>query len=124
MSPDDPRVTTREQEAMSETQPTTEGPPEPAVQESPRESNAGPGHGVTLRKLNAYYRSTHAVKDHHFDAVYAAFIEDEAVRTFMADANPAALRETALRLEEALQRGLWKPRSNSAGAFLRSLCEN
>jgi phosphate transport system ATP-binding protein len=70
MSPDDPRVTTREQEAMSETQPTTEGPPEPAVQESPRESNAGPGHGVTLRKLNAYYGSTHAVKDVNLD--YAA----------------------------------------------------
>jgi len=74
--------------------------------------------------LFAFAASTHAVKDHHFDAVYAAFIEDEAVRTFMADTNPAALRETALRLEEALQRGLWKPRSNSAGAFLRSLCEN
>jgi len=70
MSPDDPRVTTREQEAMSETQPTTEGPPEPAVQESPRESNTGPGHGVTLRKLNAYYGSTHAVKDVNLD--YAA----------------------------------------------------
>jgi phosphate transport system ATP-binding protein len=70
MSPDDPRVTTREQEAMSETQPTTEGPPEPAVQESPRDSNAGPGHGVTLRKLNAYYGSTHAVKDVNLD--YAA----------------------------------------------------
>ena len=70
MSPDDPRVTTREQEAMSETQPTTEGPPEPAVQESPRESNTRPGHGVTLRKLNAYYGSTHAVKDVNLD--YAA----------------------------------------------------
>jgi len=74
--------------------------------------------------LFAFAASTHAVKDHHFDAVYAAFIEDEAVRTFMADTNPAALRETALRMAEALQRGLWKPRSNSAGAFLRSLCEN
>jgi phosphate transport system ATP-binding protein len=70
MSPDDPRVTTPEEEAMSETQPTTEGPPEPAVKESPRESNAGPGHEVTLRKLNAYYGSTHAVKDVNLD--YAA----------------------------------------------------
>jgi cobaltochelatase CobN len=63
------------------------------------------------------------VKDHHFDAVHAAFIEDEDVRAFMADANPAALRETAARLSEALERGLWKPKSNSAGLLLARLKE-
>lgn len=62
-----------------------------------------------------------AVKDHHFDAVHAAFIEDEAVRRFMADVNPAALRETAAGLAEALERGLWQPRSNSAGVLLAEL---
>lgn len=71
--------------------------------------------------LFAFAATTHAVRDHHFDAVHAAFIEDEAVRAFMADANPAALRETALRLTEALERGLWKPRSNSAGMLLAEL---
>ena len=71
--------------------------------------------------LFAFAATTHAVKDHHFDAVHAAFIEDEAVRDFMAQANPAALRETAARLAEALERGLWKPRSNSAGLTLASL---
>ncbi len=73
--------------------------------------------------LFAFAATTHAVKDHHFDAVHAAFIEDEAVRGFMADANPAALRETAARLAEALERGLWKPRSNSAGLLLAQLME-
>jgi cobaltochelatase CobN len=68
--------------------------------------------------LFAFAATTHAVKDHHFDAVHAAFIEDEAVRAFMAEANPAALRETAARLAEALDRGLWKPRSNSVGMML------
>ncbi|WP_285017852.1 cobaltochelatase subunit CobN [Novosphingobium sp. fls2-241-R2A-195] len=68
--------------------------------------------------LFAFAATTSAVKDHHFDAVHAAFIEDEAVRDFMAQANPAALRETAARLAEALERGLWKPRSNSAGLLL------
>ncbi|GLK43047.1 MULTISPECIES: cobaltochelatase subunit CobN [Novosphingobium] len=68
--------------------------------------------------LFAFAATTSAVKDHHFDAVHAAFIEDEAVREFMAQANPAALRETAARLAEALERGLWKPRSNSAGLLL------
>jgi len=71
--------------------------------------------------LFAFAATTHAVKDHHFDAVHAAFIEDEAVRDFMAQANPAALRETAARLAEALERGLWKPRSNSAGMLLASI---
>ncbi|WP_336961534.1 cobaltochelatase subunit CobN [Sphingobium aquiterrae] len=73
--------------------------------------------------LFAFAATTHAVKDHHFDAVHAAFIEDEAVRAFMAQANPAALRETAARLLEALERGLWKPRSNSAGLLLAELKE-
>jgi cobaltochelatase CobN len=71
--------------------------------------------------LFAFAATTHAVRDHHFDAVHAAFIEDDAVRAFMADANPAALRETAARLAEALERGLWKPKSNSAGLLLASL---
>ncbi|MDB5725945.1 MAG: cobaltochelatase [Novosphingobium sp.] len=71
--------------------------------------------------LFAFAATTDAVKDHHFDAVHAAFIEDEAVRAFMADANPAALRETARRLAEALERGLWKPKSNSASALLADL---
>ncbi|HKT78184.1 MAG TPA: cobaltochelatase subunit CobN, partial [Sphingobium sp.] len=71
--------------------------------------------------LFAFAATTQAVKDHHFDAVHAAFIEDEAVRAFMADANPAALRETAARLHEALDRGLWKPRSNSAALTLDQL---
>jgi cobaltochelatase CobN len=71
--------------------------------------------------LFAFAATTHAVKDHHFDAVHSAFIEDEAVRAFMAEANPAALRETAARLAEALDRGLWKPKSNSAGMMLAEL---
>jgi len=74
--------------------------------------------------LFAFAATTHAVRDHHFDAVHAAFIEDEAVRGFMAEANPAALRETAARLAEALERGLWKPKSNSAGLLLAELQEH
>jgi cobaltochelatase CobN len=73
--------------------------------------------------LFAFAATTRAVKDHHFDAVHAAFLEDAAVRDFMAQANPAALRETAARLMEALERGLWKPKSNSAGMLLAELQE-
>jgi cobaltochelatase CobN len=69
----------------------------------------------------AFAATTNAVKDHHFDLVYQAFIEDETVRAFMADANPHALREAGARLAEAIERGLWRPRSNSAGARLAEL---
>ena len=73
--------------------------------------------------LFAFAATTHAVRDHHFDAVHAAFFEDEAVRAFMAEANPAALRESAARMAEAIDRGLWKPRSNSAALLLADLTE-
>jgi len=73
--------------------------------------------------LFAFAATTNAVRDHHFDAVHAAFIENEVVRAFMAEVNPAALRETAARLAEALARGLWQPKSNSAGVLLAELQE-
>ena len=73
--------------------------------------------------LFAFAATTHAVRDHHFDAVHAAFFEDEAVRAFMAEANPAALRESAARMIEAIERNLWKPRSNSAAMLLAELTE-
>ncbi|HEX7858292.1 MAG TPA: cobaltochelatase subunit CobN [Sphingobium sp.] len=73
--------------------------------------------------LFGFAATTRAVKDHHFDAVHAAFVEDAAVRDFMKQANPAALREMAARLHEALDRGLWRPKSNSAGLTLAQLME-
>jgi cobaltochelatase CobN len=71
--------------------------------------------------LFAFAATTDAVKDHHFELVHRAFIEDEAVRAFMAHANPHALRETCARLGEAIERGFWRPKSNSAGVLLAEL---
>jgi len=71
--------------------------------------------------LFAFAATTDAVKSHHFDLAHQAFIEDERVRDFMADANPDGLRETCARLLEAIERGLWRPKSNSAGALLAQL---
>lgn len=71
--------------------------------------------------LFGFRAATNAVQDHHFDAVYAAFITDDAVREFMQAANPHALREMAARLGEAIDRGLWQPRSNSAALTLSTL---
>ena len=71
--------------------------------------------------LFAFAATTQAVRSHHFDLVHRAFIEDEAVHAFLADANPGALRDIVQRLREAIARGFWTPRSNSAGLALQAL---
>jgi cobaltochelatase CobN len=76
---------------------------------------------ATVDYLFAFAATTDAVKSHHFDQLFAAFLDDETVRAFIADANPAALREMADRFAEAVERRLWHPQSNSAVALLASL---
>ncbi len=76
---------------------------------------------ATVDYMFAFAATTGAVKSHHFDLVHAAFLEDEAVRDFIFEHNPAALREIAQRLDEAIERGLWVPRSNSAHGLLAAL---
>src|SRR5579859_484003 len=71
--------------------------------------------------LFAFAATTGLVKDHHFDLVFDAFFGDQTVRDFLRDENPDALRETAARLTEAVERNLWRPKSNSAGALLAEL---
>jgi cobaltochelatase CobN len=76
---------------------------------------------ATVDYLFAFAATARAVGDHHFDAVYEAYLEDETVRDFLEANNPEALKEMATRLLEAQDRGLWRPRSNSAHARLGAL---
>jgi len=76
---------------------------------------------ATVDYLFAFSATTGAVKNHHFDLVHAAYLEDEDTRAFIAKHNPAALKEIAQRLDEAIARGLWNPKSNSARALLDQL---
>ena len=76
---------------------------------------------ATVDYLFGFAASTDAVRDHHFDQLFAAYVEDERVRAFMAEANPAALAETAARFREAIRRGLWRPRSNRARDLIAEL---
>ncbi|WP_349434711.1 cobaltochelatase subunit CobN [Pararhizobium sp. A13] len=69
---------------------------------------------ATVDYMFAFAATTGAVRSHHFEAVYQAYVMDERVREFMEDKNPAALREMTDKLLEAIDRGLWSPRSNSA----------
>ncbi|EAU40626.1 cobaltochelatase [Fulvimarina pelagi HTCC2506] len=73
---------------------------------------------ATVDYMFAFAATTGAVKDHHFDAVYRAFVLDPEVRAFMEENNRKAFEEMADRLAEAIERGLWTPRSNSARAEL------
>ncbi len=77
---------------------------------------------ATVDYLFAFAATTAAVKDHHFDLAYDAFLGDDEVRDFIGEANPAALREIAERFGEAISRGLWQPKSNSARAHIERLC--
>ncbi len=79
---------------------------------------------ATVDYMFAFAATTGAVKTHHFDLAYDAFLGDEETRGFIASNNPAALREIAERFEEAASRGLWTPRSNSAHVHLRVLQES
>jgi cobaltochelatase CobN len=69
---------------------------------------------ATVDYMFAFAATTGAVRDHHFEAVYQAFILDERVRDFMGEKNAPAQKELAERLIEAIDRGLWTPKSNSA----------
>ncbi|MFH0295740.1 cobaltochelatase subunit CobN [Bradyrhizobium sp. 31Argb] len=69
---------------------------------------------ATVDYLFGFAASTDAVSNHHFDQLFAAYLEDDRVRDFIEQSNPAALREMAARFAEAIRRGLWTPRSNRA----------
>ncbi len=76
---------------------------------------------ATVDYLFAFQATARVVRDHHFDSVYDAYLGDATVREFLGANNPAALREIAGRLIEAVDRGLWRPRRNDVPAALEAL---
>jgi cobaltochelatase CobN len=76
---------------------------------------------ATVDYMFAFAATTGAVRTHHFDLAFDAFISDDATRDFIAANNPAALKEIAERFQEAAARGLWTPRLNSAHDLLGEL---
>jgi cobaltochelatase CobN len=76
---------------------------------------------ATVDYLFAFAATTNAVADHHFDAIFNAYLGDPAVLAFLDRHNPAARAEIAARLAEAIDRHLWRPRLNSARDRLREL---
>ncbi|MFZ5792463.1 MAG: cobaltochelatase subunit CobN, partial [Pseudomonadota bacterium] len=78
---------------------------------------------ATVDYLFAFAATTGAVGDHHFEALFEAYLGDEDVAGFIREANPAAGREMAERFAEAIERGLWRPRANSVHARLAAIRE-
>jgi cobaltochelatase CobN len=68
---------------------------------------------ATVDYLFAFAATARAVRDHHFDAVFDAYVGDAEVRGFLAAHNPAALADIEARLADAIDRGLWRPKRNS-----------
>ncbi len=73
---------------------------------------------ATVDYLFAFAATTRLVEDHHFDALFEAYLLDPEVRDFLADNNPDALQEMAARFAEAMERGLWHPHGNRVAATL------
>jgi cobaltochelatase CobN len=78
---------------------------------------------ATVDYLFAFAATTGDVGERHFEALYGAELLDEQVAGFIREANPAAGREMADRFNEAIERGLWRPRANSVHARLDAIRE-
>jgi cobaltochelatase CobN len=76
---------------------------------------------ATVDYLFAFQATAQCVKDHHFDSVFDAYLNDERVLQFLKDHNPAALKEMTERLIEAEGRGLWKSRRNDTHSTLSAI---
>ena len=76
---------------------------------------------ATVDYMFAFAATTGAVRSHHFDLAFDAFLGDTETRDFIRANNPAALREIAERFLEAAVRGLWSPQRNSAYDLLKEL---
>ena len=75
---------------------------------------------ATVDFMFAFAVTTGAVKTHHFDLAFEAFVENDAVREWLIEANRLGYEELLSKFNQARQRGLWSPRSNSVFAYLES----
>lgn len=79
---------------------------------------------ATVDYLFAFQATARCVKDHHFDAVFDAYLNNDRVLEFLKLHNPAALKEMTERMIEAQDRGLWKSRRNDTHRALKDLLES
>jgi len=75
---------------------------------------------ATVDYMFAFAATTGAVKTHHFDLAFEAFVEDDATREFIQANNRFGYGELIAKFNEARTRGYWTPRSNSAFHWLET----
>jgi cobaltochelatase CobN len=75
----------------------------------------------TTGNLFAFAATTGAVADHHFEALFEAYLVEPDVNKFLSDNNESAKRDIASWLKQAIDRGLWQPKRNSAYGFLEGI---
>ncbi|MEC8538727.1 MAG: cobaltochelatase subunit CobN, partial [Pseudomonadota bacterium] len=76
---------------------------------------------ATVDYLFAFSATTGQVAEHHFTALYEAYIETDRVREFLQTANRDAYADMLARFTDAIDRGLWTPRRNSVQSDLATL---
>ena len=64
---------------------------------------------ATVDYMFAFAATTGAVKTHHFDLAFEAFVEDEATRDFIQRNNRFGYDELIAKFNEARTRGFWTP---------------
>jgi cobaltochelatase CobN len=74
---------------------------------------------ATVDYLFGYDATAHVVEDWMYERVTEAYVADPAIRKFLEQSNPWALRAMAERLLEAAERGLWEA-SDTALTTLRT----
>ncbi|WP_265517213.1 cobaltochelatase subunit CobN [Nitratireductor luteus] len=75
----------------------------------------------TVDRLVGFAETTEAVSSALIDAVFDAYLGDEAVRGFLLHENPTAARAMAERFRSARRRGLWHARRNTIDDDLAAL---
>ena len=75
---------------------------------------------ATVDYMFAFAATTGAVKTHHFDLAFEAFVENDTTREFIRTNNRFGYDEMIAKFNEARGRGYWVPRSNSAFEYLAS----
>ncbi|RLQ88260.1 cobaltochelatase subunit CobN [Notoacmeibacter ruber] len=77
----------------------------------------------TVDRLVAFAETTLSIDPQLIEAVCDTYVQDDAVRTFILEENPAAARAIARRLNDAIRRNLWQPRRNSTPSMLAELLD-
>lgn len=79
---------------------------------------------ATVDYMFAFSATTGAVKNHHFDLAYDAFLGDDDTRNFIKNVNAPALKEIAEKFMEAIDRNLWQPGRNDVFLKLKDIVHN